>query len=584
MARTWKLFARSVVTRQRQRLRESEAAFILLATVSGLIAGLLTNMQSALAHGIQQLLYGVTINRLSALGSIHHPWRLLALPLGGLCLVALGYFIGRRQRPPIDVVEANALHGGRIPFVDNLVIAAQTILSNGAGASVGLEAAYAQVGGGAASFLGQQLKLRRNDLRMLVGAGAGAAVGAAFGAPLAGAFYAFEIVIGAYTPAAIAPVAAAALAAALVTRSLHVDPYLIATTATRLVSTADYLIYALLGLVCAVIGIAVMRMVTFVEMRVQSWQRLGNWRPVIGGCLLIPVAWLSPQSLSAGHGALHLDLALHPSISFLLIILLLKIVASIISLSFGFRGGLFFASLFLGSLVGQIFAATLNLWFPGLAIDSTDAALVGMAALSVSVVGGPMTLAMLMLETTHDFALMGVVLTASLIASAFTRETFGYSFSTWRLHVRGSSVRSPRDIGWVINLTASRLMRKDWVSVRDTLSIADFRAQIPLGSTSKAVVIDASGRYLGIVPTAIAYGSTLSETAPVGSIATLADTTLAASADIHQILERLDHSGADELAVVDDHDVVLGIVTEKHVRRRYFEEIETSQRAMFGES
>jgi hypothetical protein len=82
--------------------------------------------------------------------------------------------------------------------------------------------------------------------------------------------------------------------------------------------------------------------------------------------------------------------------------------------------------------------------FPGLAIDSNDAALVGMAAFSVSVVGGPMTLAMLMLETTHDFALMGVVLTASLISSAVTREAFGYSFSTWRLHVRGSIAKSAR--------------------------------------------------------------------------------------------------------------------------------------------
>ncbi|OYY68169.1 chloride channel protein [Sphingomonas sp. 28-63-12] len=584
MARSWKHFARSVTTRQRRRLRESEAAFILLATLSGLIAGLLTTMQAALAHGIQHLLYGVTINRLSALGSIHHPWRLLALPLGGLCLVLLAHVLRHRTRAPIDVVEANALHGGRIPFVDNLVIAAQTILSNGAGASVGLEAAYAQIGGGVASFLGQQLKLRRSDLRNLVGAGAGAAVGAAFGAPLTGAFYAFEIVIGAYTPAAIAPVVAAALAATFVTRSLGADPYLIATTANRLVPTTDYLIYAMLGLVCAIIGIAIMRLVTFAEMRVQSWSRLGTWRPVVGGCLLIPVAWLSPQALSAGHGALHLDLALHPTITFLLIILAVKIIASIISLSFGFRGGLFFASLFLGSLIGQIFAGAFNTGFPGLAIDANDAALVGMAALSVSIVGGPMTLAMLMLETTHDFTLMGPVLTASLIASAFTRETFGYSFSTWRLHIRGSSVRSPRDIGWVVSLTASRLMRKDWVSARDILSIGEFRALIPLGSASKAISTDAEGRYLGIIPTAAAYDSALSDTAMVRSIASLAGTTLAASADIHEILQKLDQAGADELAVVDDHGVVIGIVTEKHARRRYFEEVEAAQRRLFGES
>lgn len=69
---------RLLVVRIRQGLRESEAALILLAAIVGLAAGVLTNVQSLLAHGLQQLLYGVTANRLSALGSIHHPWRLVA--------------------------------------------------------------------------------------------------------------------------------------------------------------------------------------------------------------------------------------------------------------------------------------------------------------------------------------------------------------------------------------------------------------------------------------------------------------------------------------------------------------------------
>jgi CIC family chloride channel protein len=198
--------------------------------------------------------------------------------------------------------------------------------------------------------------------------------------------------------------------------------------------------------------------------------------------------------LSAGHGALHLDLILHLSMMSLAIILLLKIAASVVSLSFGFRGGLFFASLFLGSLVGQLFAGLVNAAHLGIVIDGNDAALVGMAALSVSIVGGPMTLSLLILEATHDFALMGVVLTASLVASAFTREMFGYSFSTWRLHLRGSAIRSPRDIGWMMALSAGHLMRQDPTLLRNDVTIAEFRTQIPLGSTSKVVLADADGR------------------------------------------------------------------------------------------
>jgi CIC family chloride channel protein len=575
--------ARTFAVRQRRTLRESEAAFILLAVAAGLAAGVMTNALQWLAHGLQHFFYGVQENRLSALAAVRHPWRLLALPLGGLALVALAQAFKRRRAAPVDVVEANALHGGRIPAADNLVIAAQTVISNGFGASVGMEAAYAQMGGGVASLLGQWLGLRRGDLRTLVGAGAGAAIGAAFGAPLTGAFYAFEVVIGAYSPAAIAPVMAAALAAAFVTRVLGVEPYLIATTANRAVMLPDYFIYALLGALCAVLGIAIMRLVAFAELRVQGWAWIGRWRPAVGGLLLMPLALASPQTLSAGHGALRLDLLLQPGIAVLGVILCLKIGASVISLSFGFRGGLFFASLFLGSLAGQLFAGVAGMIAPGLAIDPRDAALVGMAALSVSIVGGPMTLALLMLETTHDFALMGVVLTAALVATAITRETFGYSFSTWRLHMRGSTIRSPRDIGWVMNLTAARMMRRDWVSVPDNADVGAFRRYVPLGSASKAVLVDGEGRYRGIVPTAAAHAPSLDEHDPAESLAILQNITLLPQADIRTILSLFDREGADELAVVDPSGLMLGVVSEKHARRRYFEETEAAQRALFGE-
>jgi CIC family chloride channel protein len=578
-------FLRANAVRLRRRLRESEAAFIVLAAVVGLAAGVATNLIGLLAHQIQHLFYGVAINRLSAIGSVRHPWKLLALPLGGLLMVAGNYYLRRRSTGQIDVVEANALHGGRIPWIDNLIVSAQTIVSNGFGASVGLEAAYAQAGGGIASLLGQGFALRRNDLRVLVGAGAGAGIGAAFGAPLAGAFYAFEIVIGAYTPAAIAPVAAAALASAFVTRSLGVEPFLIATTtAARAITIGDYLAYAILGLVCALAGIAVMRLVAAVESRVQANSPLGRWAPLAGGALLMPLAYLSPQTLSSGHGALHLDLALQPALTFLAVVILLKVAASVISLSFGFRGGLFFASMFLGSLVGQGFAELVNMSGIAVQLDLTDAALVGMAALSVSIVGGPMTLAMLTLETTHDFALMGVVLTASLIASAYTRERFGYSFSTWRLHLRGSRIRSPRDIGWTATLTAGRIMRKDWVSLPEALSVDAFRASVPLGSTSKVLVVDSDGHYRGILQTALGYSPDLDPTTTIGTLAQLDHATLEPRTDIVEMLRRFEANAADELAVLDAERRVLGVVSENHARRRYFEEMERSQKALYGEA
>ncbi len=566
----------------RRIFRSSEAALILLAVVVGLAAGLLMIAQHGIAHGMQALIYGLSGSSLSAAPSIETV-RLFALPVVGVLLGLVSRAALRRWRTPVDVVEANALHGGAIPLRDSLIVCAQTIVSNGAGASVGLEAAYAQAGGGFASVLGRWLRLRRADMRILVGAGAGAAIGAAFSAPLTGAFYAFEIVIGAYTPAAIAPVAAACLSAVLLVRMVGIEAYVVALPGARAITTVDYLLYAALGLICAFIGIAVMRSVTFLESHIRGSFIPEAWRPAIGGLLLIPLAMITPQVLSAGHGALHIDLGAEVGLSFILLVLILKIAASTISLGFGFRGGLFFASLFIGSLVGQLFAGALA-WVPAFpAVDPSDAALIGMAAMAVAIVGGPLTMSMLVLEVTHDFALTSVAITAALCASTFVRETFGFSFSTWRLHTRGESIRSARDVGWVRALTVGKMMQRGAETTPAASSVAEFRNRFPLGSTSKVVLVDSTGRYAGIVETAKAFDPTIDGTDEIGSLATLQSVALEPAQDVRSAIMTFDLSEADYLAVVDDSQAVLGTLSERFVHRRYADEVEKAQREMFGE-
>ncbi|MBP2279176.1 chloride channel protein [Sphingomonas sp. PL20] len=384
-----RIVAAQIVTRRRARLlardfrgwlRASEASFIVLAIGIGGAAGLLSVILGALARTLQHVLFALPPNtRLSGVTELVLA-SLIVLPVGGVVLTGFSYVTRARKRRLVDAVEANALHGGRMSLPDSLVISGQTVLSNGFGASVGLEAAYAQMGGAVASVLGGWLKLRRADQRTLVGAGTGAAIAAAFGAPLAGAFYAFEIVIGAYTPSAIAPVAAAALAGALVAQTFGQQPYLIDAASNVSVETHHYLIYAGLGAICALLGIVLMRAVALVE-RVTRQVGLPDWaRPALGGLLLIPIAMVSPQVLSAGHDALHADLALGASIGFILLVLLAKSAASVVSLGFGFRGGLFFASLFLGTLIGHLFAASLTTLVGYTVVDPHNAALVGMGS------------------------------------------------------------------------------------------------------------------------------------------------------------------------------------------------------------
>lgn len=567
----------------RRKVRASEASLVLLAIAIGAGAGLLSVAQGAIARTLQHWLFALDMDqRLSATATVP-TLALLALPFGGLVLALFSRATRARQRRLVDAVEANALHGGRLSWSDSLVISGQTIISNGFGASVGLEAAYAQLGAGLASVAGGWAKLRRGDLRVLVGAGTGAAIAGAFGAPLAGAFYAFEIVIGAYTPAAIAPVAAAALTGVLVAQMLGAQPYIVNAVAGEPVLSHHYLIYAGLGAVAALLGIMLMRAVAEMETLTRRLPVSAPWRPVLGGFLLIPLAMLTPQVLSAGHGALHLDLEYGLPLSFLIAIFIMKSAGSIVSLGFGFRGGLFFASLFLGSLLGHIYA-DLIAWGAGTAIiDPQNAALVGMAAFAVAVVGGPMTMAMLVLEATHDFSLAGAAIAASLVTTTIVRETFGYSFSTWRLHLRGETIKSARDVGWIRTLTAGRMMRRVERATPATMTIGEFRRVFPLGSTSRVVLVDEQDHYAGIVQTARAYADALDPEAGIDTLAIHRDHALLPDADIKAVMSALDAASADELAVIEPDRTVLGLLSEPYVRRRYAEELDKAQRELFGE-
>lgn len=153
--------------------------------------------------------------------------RIIFMPaLGGLALGLLLYAFKRwKPREIVDPIEANAIFGGRMSLADSLRLLAATLISNGAGGSIGMEAAYTQMGGSIASAFGAKLQLRREDMRVFVAAGAAAAISAAFNAPLAGAFYGYELVLGVYKISALAQVTLSALAGELFLRAIHAgDP------------------------------------------------------------------------------------------------------------------------------------------------------------------------------------------------------------------------------------------------------------------------------------------------------------------------------------------------------------------------
>ena len=321
-------------------------------------------------------------------------------------------------RRAVDPIEANALYGGRMSLNDSLVVVAQTVLSNGVGASVGLEAGYAQIGSAMASRLGRAFRVRRNDLRLLVGCGAAGAIAAAFNAPLTGAFYAFELVIGTYSLATLAPVVVAAISAVSVMRILTGGDDGFDIRVPTAIETVDYVPILALGMVCALGGIAIMRGVTLVEdavppqpacrpgcaRRSAGW-RWARWR-------WCPQRCCPPDTPRCGSRWTR-----RMALQHIALLIVLKAVASAISIGSGFRGGLFFASLFLGALVGKLFAGALALVTVVQALPAVVCALVGMSALAVAVVGGPLTMAFLALESTGSLPMTVAVLAASVVSA-----------------------------------------------------------------------------------------------------------------------------------------------------------------------
>ncbi len=516
-------------------------------------------------------------------------WQPFAVPvLGGLALGVFG-ILGRRLRARdiVDPIEANALYGGKMSMLDSLRLAASTLLSNAAGASVGMEAAYTQVGAAMASVSGQTFNLRRADLRILVGCGAAAAIAAAFGAPFAGAFYAFELVIGSYTLAAMAPVCLSAITAGLMTDWAVGGHMIFATHEMTGLGFYDYPFIAAIGIGAAFLGIWTMRAVTLAE-RLMRRSRLPAWaRPVAGGLIVGTIALSFPQVLGSGYGAVQHNIHLGYTVPVLAVLVVVKIIASAASLGAGFRGGLFSSSLFLGSLYGALFAAGAAWLFPSLPLDESGYVLIGMGAVAAAIVGAPITMVMLVQEATGDFEVTLGVLAAVVVATMIVRQRFGYSFATWRFHLRGVQIHGAHDVGWIENLTVRRLMRRDPKIVPATMSLQALRRTYPLGSVKRVFVIDEDAQYAGMVDLSAVHDPSVEDDdeRTAGDLATAPDGFLLPMQNVRRALKLFGSAEEESLPVVESarNRHIVGYLTEAYALRRYNQELERKRAEELGE-
>ncbi len=568
----------------RRLVRTSELGLVILAGLVGVAAGLVVIAMNTALQGLHVLLFRIpAASHLSTMAGVPAVLLLLVPALGGLAFgLSVRAFLRTSANPPVDPIEANALHGGRMSPRDSLVVGLQTLFSSGVGASVGLEAGYTQAAAGLASFVGRVFHLRRGDLRLLVGCGAGAAIGAAFDAPLMGAFYGFELVLGTYAIPAFVPMMTATFAASLTQQVLAPPhhpplPVLHAPGLTHLPSVL------LLGFFCALVGIAVMRGATLVEAGFRR-SALPTWlRPALGGLAVGALALWNPAVLSAGHGAVYHFLAADTGLTLAALLLVAKVTASSVSIGAGFRGGLFFASLLMGVMAGRVFAGGMGLILPALVPAHDFYALIGMSALAVAVVGGPMTMTLLALEMTGNLQLTLAVLAAAGTASLATRRLFGFSFATWRFHLRGENIRGAHDIGWLRELTVATLMRREVPLIALDTPLGEARRRYPPGATAYLVATE-NGRYAGMIPPAALFETGEGTPPPdLRALLRLPDVSLRPTATLREALDLFERTEAEALAVTLPDGEVAGVLSEAHAVKRYGDEMRRRLSDVTGE-
>jgi CIC family chloride channel protein len=284
-----------------------------------------------------------------------------------------------------------------------------------------------------------------------------------------------------------------------------------------------------------------------------------------------------PQILGGGHGGITHVLHSGFDLPFLAGLIVAKIVASAVSIGSGFRGGLFSTSLFLGSLFGSFFGLLLAKLVPYFGADPLVYTLVGMGSVAAAIVGGPMTMIMIVLETTGDFNATIGVMVGVVTAAIGVRHWFGYSFATWRFHLRGLAIRSPEDVGWINELLVGPMMRRDPAVIAAELPVAELRRRFPAGSTRLVFVLDDRGGLCGVIDPTEAGSEDAPETSKkIGEITPKPAAFLLPSDNLRTALDRFSKAAQETLPVIDNPQDcrVIGYLSEAYTLRRYAHELE----------
>lgn len=432
----------------------------------------------------------------------------LSLALAGLIVGwIMARFIGEERHHGVaGIMEAVALAGGRLRYRRFPFKALASALSLGAGAAVGPEDPSVQIGANIGSMFGQKLRLSEERVRLLVAAGAASAVAAAFEAPIAGVFFALEVILGEFTSGAFGVVVLAAVLASVFMRAisgvLPLEEPALNLLNYSLGSLSEIPLHLLLGLL---LGPFAALFIHSVYAQQDWWhKRVRLPRPLrtaLAGAVVGAVGAFLPDVLGPGREAMNHVLSQPESftVALLLALGLGKLILTGTSIAGGFVGGVFAPTLFVGLMLGSVFGRVLEaLRLPAVS-DPQAFAIVGMAAMMAGVVRAPITAIMLVFELTNDYRLILPIMLAA-VACVFTAERFVrrgiYALGLAR---KGVYLSQGRDVDVMQGVTVGEAMVVPAPTINEDASLLMLRDTLRQYHTRALCVVDDRRRLTGIV-------------------------------------------------------------------------------------
>ena len=397
------------------RLTENQT-FAFMALIVGLVGGLAAVGFHYLIDYLHEEVFGRIADWAKDLG----PFKFMpGIVLGGLLvgpLVTRAASEARGHGVP-EVMEAVNRRGGRIRTRVASVKAIASALTISSGGSAGREGPIVQIGSALGSTLARSFRMSDRRRSTFVAAGAAAGIAAIFNAPLAGVFFALEVILRSFTARGFSTVVISAVAANAVWRVLVGDESVLTAEVHQLIHPSELVLYAVLGIVAAVVAVGFVRLLYLVEDRFDALPVLADLRPAIGAIMVGILGAISIDLLGSGLGGIDKALAGEFAFRFLLFLIVAKMLATALTLGSGGSGGIFSPSLFIGALLGSAYGEIVNQLFPDSTAPAGAYAVVGMAAVFAAAAQAPMSSIFIVFEMTNDFGLIMPLMAACAAAT-----------------------------------------------------------------------------------------------------------------------------------------------------------------------